>query len=158
MTFVSVSSYSIFLLFFKVILYFLVIRFAIRIAFKLYRKSKYTSGNSNTFEEVNLEDDISTIRAKKTFERGGIQQINSVPIPKKEGKNTIVKDDLQKIKGIGPNTERTLNLMGIYTYSHLTKLTKREIRILKNSLKYFKGRVEKEDWVKQAKKLIKNKE
>ncbi|MCB0640815.1 MAG: hypothetical protein KDC44_04210 [Phaeodactylibacter sp.] len=64
-------------------------------------------------------------------------------------------DDLKLIKGVGPKLEKTLNELGIYTYAQVSKMGKTEYKMLDDLLTAFKGRAERDDWAKQAKKLAK---
>lgn len=61
-------------------------------------------------------------------------------------------DDLKMISGVGPKIERTLNSLGIYTYAQVASWKKPE-REWVNGYLSFKGRIEREDWIKQAKAL-----
>ncbi len=61
-------------------------------------------------------------------------------------------DDLKKISGVGPVLEKKLNALGITTYAQVAAFTKAEIDQVDEVLS-FKGRIEREDWLSQAKKL-----
>lgn len=63
------------------------------------------------------------------------------------------KDDLKEIKGIGPVYEGRLNELGIYTFEQIAKLTD-DAREAVEDLTGFPGRVEREDWIGQAKILM----
>ncbi len=63
-------------------------------------------------------------------------------------------DDLQLISGVGPRIEGTLHSLGIYTYAQIAAWKKAERQWVDGYLK-FHGRIEREDWVKQAKALAK---
>ncbi|MCO6186103.1 NADH-quinone oxidoreductase subunit NuoE [Rhizobium sp. L1K21] len=63
-------------------------------------------------------------------------------------------DDLKLISGVGPKLEATLNELGIYTYEQIAKWTKKEIDWVDGYLK-FRGRIERDEWLKQAKALAK---
>ncbi len=65
------------------------------------------------------------------------------------------KDDLKLIGGIGPFIEKKLNGIGIYTFSQISKFTKQDIEDVTDLIKFFPGRIERDNWVKQAKKLKK---
>jgi molybdopterin-containing oxidoreductase family membrane subunit len=65
------------------------------------------------------------------------------------------KDDLKQIKGIGPVFEEKLNALGIFTFQQISKLDDESIDAVE-SLTNFPGRVEREDWIGQAKKLMDN--
>ena len=63
-------------------------------------------------------------------------------------------DDLKLISGVGPKLETVLNGLGIYKYEQVAKWKKAERDWVDGYLK-FKGRIERDDWVKQAKALAK---
>ncbi|TYR35181.1 NADH-quinone oxidoreductase subunit E [Mesorhizobium microcysteis] len=63
-------------------------------------------------------------------------------------------DDLKLISGVGPKLEGVLNGLGIYTYAQVASWKKAERDWVDGYLK-FKGRIERDDWVKQAKALAK---
>ena len=63
-------------------------------------------------------------------------------------------DDLKMISGVGPKIEEILHGLGIYTYAQVASWKKAEREWVDDYLK-FKGRIEREDWVKQAKALAK---
>ncbi len=63
-------------------------------------------------------------------------------------------DDLKLISGVGPKLEATLNELGIYLYEQVAKWKKKEIEWVDGYLK-FKGRIDRDDWIKQAKALAK---
>ena len=56
------------------------------------------------------------------------------------------------IKGVGKVSEKLLNDIGIYHFDQIANLTKKEITWLDNSMA-FPGRIERENWVSQAKDL-----
>lgn len=63
-------------------------------------------------------------------------------------------DDLKLISGVGPKLEGTLHSLGIYTFAQVAKWKKAEREWVDGYLK-FKGRIDRDDWVKQAKALAK---
>lgn len=63
-------------------------------------------------------------------------------------------DDLKLISGVGPKIEKMLNALGIFTFEQIASWKKAE-RAWVDSYLSFKGRVEQDDWVKQAKALAK---
>ncbi len=62
-------------------------------------------------------------------------------------------DDLKKIKGVGPKLEKVLNGMGYYHYDQIAAWNASEIAWVDENLEGFKGRVTRDSWVAQAKKL-----
>lgn len=63
-------------------------------------------------------------------------------------------DDLKMVSGIGPKIEGTLNELGVWKFEQVAGWKKAE-RDWVNGYLSFKGRIEREDWVKQAKALAK---
>ena len=62
------------------------------------------------------------------------------------------KDNLKRINGVGPGTERTLNGLGIYHFRQIAGFTPENVAWVDRHLA-FRGRIEREDWVGQAKAL-----
>jgi len=62
------------------------------------------------------------------------------------------RDDLKRIKGIGPQNEARLNAIGTRTFAQVAGWTKKQQAELGERLA-FPGRIEREDWVAQAKIL-----
>lgn len=65
-----------------------------------------------------------------------------------------VADDLKQIKGIGPQLEGKLNAIGVNSFVQIAKWTKKQQAEFGEKL-FFPGRVERDDWVTQAKTLSK---
>ncbi len=61
---------------------------------------------------------------------------------------------MSKISGVGPVIVGKLNDLGITTFEQIAKLKKAEIAEIDEKLN-FKGRIERDDWIKQAKELAK---
>ncbi|MEM9045796.1 MAG: NADH-quinone oxidoreductase subunit NuoE [Pseudomonadota bacterium] len=61
-------------------------------------------------------------------------------------------DDLKKIKGVGPKLEAKLHSLGVFHYDQIASWTATEIAWVDNELS-FKGRIERDDWISQAKAL-----
>lgn len=62
-------------------------------------------------------------------------------------------DDLKLISGVGPKLEGVLNDLGFYHFDQIAKWTSDEIAWVDSRLK-FKGRIERDDWIGQASKLM----
>jgi NADH-quinone oxidoreductase subunit E len=63
-------------------------------------------------------------------------------------------DDLKLISGVGPKIEGTLHELGIFTFAQVSSW-KLEERAWVDSYLNFKGRIERDDWVRQAEALAK---
>jgi predicted flap endonuclease-1-like 5' DNA nuclease len=64
------------------------------------------------------------------------------------------KDDLTLINGVGPFLEKKLNNIGIYTYEQISSLNAETIEEVTEAIEFFPGRIEKDDWVGQANRLL----
>ncbi len=62
------------------------------------------------------------------------------------------KDDLKKIKGVGPKLEGILNGLGIFHFDQIANWKRAEIDWVDDYLS-FKGRIDRDDWINQAKKF-----
>ncbi|WP_439617067.1 NADH-quinone oxidoreductase subunit E [Shinella sp.] len=63
-------------------------------------------------------------------------------------------DDLKLISGVGPKIEGILHELGIFTFAQVSSW-KLEERVWVDSYLNFKGRIERDDWVRQAEALAK---
>jgi predicted flap endonuclease-1-like 5' DNA nuclease len=61
-------------------------------------------------------------------------------------------DDLKLISGVGPKLQETLNELGFYHFDQVAKWGEAEIAWVDSRLR-FKGRIERDDWMSQAKIL-----
>jgi predicted flap endonuclease-1-like 5' DNA nuclease len=61
-------------------------------------------------------------------------------------------DDLKRIRGVGLLIERKLNAMGIATYEQIANWTADDVGTVNAKLE-FKGRIERENWIEQARIL-----
>ena len=64
------------------------------------------------------------------------------------------KDDLKIISGIGPFIEERLNALDIYTFKQISNFTSKDIDTVTEAIEFFPGRIERDHWVDQAKKII----
>ncbi|MCE8008831.1 hypothetical protein [Aestuariivita sp.] len=61
-------------------------------------------------------------------------------------------DNLKLLKGVGPKLEQTLNELGFFHFDQIAKWTEAEVAWVDTRLK-FKGRIERDGWIEQAKIL-----
>ena len=64
------------------------------------------------------------------------------------------KDDLKMISGIGPFIEERLHALDIYTFRQISKFTSRDIETINDAIVYFSGRIERDEWVAQAREIV----
>ena len=86
------------------------------------------------------------------------------PAPERMAKPKIIytdgptdgpKDDLKKIKGIGPVFEKELNSKGIYYFRQIGAWKAADVKQIEDIIEKFPGRIKRDGWVKQAKLLSK---
>ena len=67
-------------------------------------------------------------------------------------------DDLKMIKGVGPKLEIILNELGFYHFDQIAGWSAAEVAWVNDNLTGFKGRVSRDNWVEQARKLASGQE
>lgn len=72
-----------------------------------------------------------------------------------DGPTDGTPDDLKEIKGIGPKFEADLNAKGVYYFRQIAAWKKADVKTVEDTIKKFPGRIERDEWVKQAKALSK---
>lgn len=63
------------------------------------------------------------------------------------------KDDLKQISGVGPKLENLLNKNGVYYFWQVASWSRNDIEVIDDRLDAFKGRILRDNWVTQAKRL-----
>lgn len=66
----------------------------------------------------------------------------------------FLRDDLKRIKGIGPTIEKTLNRLGIYRFEQIAGFGDDEVERVAAELPGFQARIRREDWIGQARLLL----
>ena len=61
-------------------------------------------------------------------------------------------DDLKKLSGVGPALEKKLHAAGVTTFAQIAAWTEEDVAAMDEQLS-FKGRIEREGWIAQAKEL-----
>ena len=61
-------------------------------------------------------------------------------------------DELQRISGVGPKIDKTLHSLGFFHFDQIANWTPDEVQWVDEHLR-FKGRIEREEWIPQAKLL-----
>ena len=67
--------------------------------------------------------------------------------------NPAEKDDLKLIHGIGPFIEKKLNNLGIYHFRQISNFNPILIEKVTHAIEFFPGRIERDNWMAQAKDL-----
>ncbi|MGB2358188.1 MAG: bL21 family ribosomal protein, partial [Paracoccaceae bacterium] len=74
--------------------------------------------------------------------------------PAKAEAAPAVDDDLKKLTGVGPALEKKLIAAGITSYAQIAAWTDADVAAIDEQLS-FKGKIEREGWIDQAKELAK---
>ncbi len=104
--------------------------------------------------KVSLEQTNSQLKEE-------IRQLQSIGVERNQGAHQSFvrlathdhKDDLTKIKGIGPFIEKRLNMLGIYNFQQLSELDPEMVDRVGAAIEFFPGRIERENWIGQARFL-----
>ncbi|CAM4182632.1 50S ribosomal protein L21 [Gillisia limnaea] len=119
-------------------------------------ETKKTAATPSAKKEVEVSENLVS-RAENRAEDGNIEinvdkLLHSIgTAPKSDA------DDLKLINGIGPVYEQKLNDIGIYTYEQISKLKAADREELSALEGITRDKIESDEWVKQAKELLKNK-
>lgn len=97
--------------------------------------------------------------AKKKAAPKAEKAVEKKEAPKAEAKKAAPKaaeavDDLKKLSGVGPVLEKKLHEAGVTSFAQIAAWGPKEIEEFDEKLS-FKGRIEREGWVEQAKELAK---
>jgi predicted flap endonuclease-1-like 5' DNA nuclease len=100
------------------------------------------------------------------LERLGTLQshLENPPAPKaavREGSRNLLThpghgkpDDLTQIKGVPKVLQRKLHRVGVFYFWQIAEWSPEDVRYVDSKLAAFKGRIESEAWVSQAKELV----
>lgn len=124
--------------------------------FKMKRRKDYrlTQGHRQDYTEL----EITAIGGKsggapKTAPKADVA-VETEAEPEKAPRTVAEEgDDLTRINGIGEVLEGKLKALGITTFRQIADFTAEDIEQTNEQLA-FKGRIEREEWVEQAKKLV----
>ena len=125
------------------------------VKFRRRQNSRTRTGHRQNYTEL----EITAIGGKSATKK-------AAPKPKKEAAPKATKkaapkakaaegaDDLSKISGVGPVIVGKLTNLGITTFQQIADFTAEDIARIDGELN-FKGRIERDEWVKQAKEFLK---
>ena len=133
--------------------------------FRRRQNSRTRGGHRQHFTEVEITGIGGKAPAKKAPAKKAAAPKKTVEkkpaakkaAPKKETaaeKPAAGKDDLTKISGVGPVIVGKLEALGITTFEQIAAWKKADVEKFDAELN-FKGRIDRDDWIKQAKELAK---
>jgi predicted flap endonuclease-1-like 5' DNA nuclease len=126
-------------------------------------------GRENWIEQAQILSRGGDTKFSLNYDRGGRPEAAPTPRPLKladaiqehaatrptradPGARSAAPNDLKRIRGIGVLIEKKLNSLGIIHYEQVANWTGADIERISNILD-FKGRIERENWVEQARIL-----
>lgn len=131
--------------------------------------SKRTKGHRQKLTLVKVTDILSS-GADKTGVKAavGAGSVAAVAVAATEAKKPAAKkaapksedaapagaDDLKQLSGVGPALEKKLHAAGVTTFAQIAAWNDEDVAAMDEQLS-FKGRIEREGWIEQAKELAK---
>lgn len=98
------------------------------------------SGMAVKIPEIKVKPQKMSLHSRINFERLGKATAEEA-------------NDLKMIDGIGPFIEEKLNNIGIFSFSQIGNFEDEDIGVITELLEFFPGRIARDNWVEQAKKL-----
>ncbi|MEO9777573.1 MAG: 50S ribosomal protein L21 [Sedimentitalea sp.] len=129
--------------------------------------SKRTKGHRQKLTLVKITDVLSSGADKSGVKAAvGAGSVAAVAVAATEAKAPAKKaaapkakaapvegaDDLKKLSGVGPALEKKLHAAGVTTFAQVAAWTDEDVAAMDEQLS-FKGRIEREGWIEQAKEL-----
>jgi len=123
---------------------------------KRYRENAGTAEQNSETLRLKLEDLEKNFEDIEKQQRRALNDARKAAVVKKmNGHESPPKevDDLKEIIGIGKVFERALNDLGVFNFRQIASFGVADIARVNFKLKEFKGRMEQDDWIGQAKEL-----
>lgn len=119
--------------------------------------SKRTKGHRQKLTLVKITDILASgadaTGVKAAVGTGSVGASAAAAAPAKAApKAAAAGDDLKQLSGVGPALEKKLHAAGVTTFAQVAAWTEADVAAFDEKLN-FKGRIEREGWIEQAKKL-----
>lgn len=117
-----------------------------------WRRAYEAERDARVEEQRNTAAELEAANARITeLERAGPAAV-AAPVPPATTAHTLdlTRDDLARIRGIGPVGEADLNEQGVYRYADITGMTPEEEAALEDALGADRGYIAQEHWREQA--------
>jgi large subunit ribosomal protein L21 len=124
------------------------------VVFKKKRRQNYRrkAGHRQNLSVVKITD-ILTGGAKPKAKAAKKPAAKAAAKSEAPAAKADAKDDLKLISGVGPALEKKLHALGVTSLKQVAEFDAKEIERVDAELN-FKGRIEREDWISQAKTLL----
>ena len=125
------------------------------------QNSKRTRGHRQDQTLVRITEILTDGKAPSTTKAKAAPRARAIEapapqaevVPAAETAAATPGDDLKKLSGVGPAIEKKLHALGVTTFAEIAAWTAEDIARVDDGLN-FKGRIEREGWVEQAKTLV----
>lgn len=117
-----------------------------------YEKSEKES-ETLRFKLSDIEKNWVEMQRREKEARNADPTLNAVPPPLGLDAPQGEPDDLKEIVGVGKVFEATLHSLGVYHFRQIAAFGPTEIARINAELNEFKGRIEHDDWIGQAREL-----
>ncbi len=101
-----------------------------------------------------LEKGADKTGVKAAIGSGSVSSAPAAAKAKSAPKAAAGNDDLKKLSGVGPALEKKLLAAGVTTFAQIAAWNEADVAEFDEKLS-FKGRIEREGWIEQAKELAK---
>ena len=118
------------------------------VKFRRRQNSRTRTGHRQNYTELQ----ITAIGGKASVSKKAAAPKKAAP---KKAAKASGGDDLTQISGVGPVIVGKLEALGITTFQQVADFTAQDIERIDGELN-FKGRIDRDDWVKQATELAKS--
>ncbi len=132
------------------------------VKFRRRQNSRTRTGHRQNYTELEITAIGGKAAAKKAASPKKAAATEKAAAPKAAAKKEAAPkkaakagDDLSKISGVGPVIVGKLEGLGINTFQQIADFTAEDITRIDEELN-FKGRIERDEWVKQATELAKS--
>ena len=121
-----------------------------------YREHADQNEQQSETLQIRLDEVEQNFVDMEKQQRKALRDARSAAVAQESNGKTPPKqdhDDLKEIVGIGKAFEQTLHELGIFSYQQIANFGMSDIARVNLQLKEFKGRMEQDDWIGQAKDL-----
>jgi len=119
-------------------------------------KSRGAVAKSSDAEMKMLQHSMTRLR--EMMEKEGDEYRKQISVLTKQLEEALqnkpVYDDLTQISGVGDKLQELLNSIGITSFQHIAEANPETIANIKSVLGTFSDRIERDQWIKQARKLM----
>ena len=124
---------------------------------KRYREHADQAEQQSETMQIRLEEVEKNFADMEKQQRQALREARSAAVAQESNGQTPPRqehDDLKEIVGIGKAFEQTLHDLGVFSYRQIARFGMSDIARVNLQLKEFKGRMEQDDWIGQAKELL----